>query len=104
MFRSGYRIPFQSVRRPLRRRLASLSAASVEPSKAFGEETLPHYSHVQFYPVHVGQHLGASYKVVGKLGYGAYSTVWLCRDMRYIEDYLTTVTNTDVLILGTTHM
>jgi hypothetical protein len=104
MFRSGSRIRFQSVRQPFRRRLVSLNAASIEPSQAFEEETLPHYSHDQFYPVHVGQLLGSSYKVVGKLGYGAYSTVWLCRDMRYVEDHLTTVTSTDVLVLGMTHM
>jgi hypothetical protein len=104
MFRSGFRTWFQLVRQPFRRRLASLNAASIEPGKTFEEETIPHYSHDQFYPVHIGQHLGSSYKVVGKLGYGAYSTVWLCRDMRYIEDHLTTVTSTNVLVLEITHM
>ncbi|KAH9220936.1 non-specific serine/threonine protein kinase [Leptodontidium sp. 2 PMI_412] len=30
------------------------------------------------------QILDSSYKVLGKLGYGAYSTIWLCRNIRYI--------------------
>lgn len=46
------------------------------------EETLDFYSPDQFYPVAVGEVLNSSYKVVGKLGYGAQSTVWLCRDVR----------------------
>lgn len=47
------------------------------------EETLDCYSPDQFYPVAVGEVLNSSYKVVAKLGYGAQSTVWLCRDVRY---------------------
>nr|KMM69727.1 hypothetical protein CPAG_06041 [Coccidioides posadasii RMSCC 3488] len=45
------------------------------------EETLPFYEHEQYYPVHIGEVFGSRYQVVGKLGYGAYSTVWLCRDL-----------------------
>jgi len=88
MFRSISKIRFQAVRQPLRRRLTCLNTAihtaNVERSEPLEEETLPHYDHDQFYPVRVGQHLGSDYKVLGKLGYGAYSTVWLCRDMRSI--------------------
>ncbi|PKY03384.1 kinase domain protein [Aspergillus campestris IBT 28561] len=46
------------------------------------EETLPFYKPDQFYPVHTGELLHATYQVIGKLGYGAYSTVWLCHDQR----------------------
>lgn len=46
------------------------------------EETLDCYSPDQFYPVAVGEVLNSSYRVVGKLGYGAHATVWLCRDVR----------------------
>lgn len=46
------------------------------------EETLDYYSPDQFYPVAVGEVLNSSYRVVGKLGYGAQATVWLCRDVR----------------------
>ncbi|KAG4436290.1 hypothetical protein IFR05_008230 [Cadophora sp. M221] len=46
------------------------------------EERLPWYNPNQFFPVRIGDILDSSYKVLGKLGYGAYSTVWLCRNIR----------------------
>ncbi|TWU72294.1 hypothetical protein ED733_003630 [Metarhizium rileyi] len=49
-------------------------------SNLLEEERLPWYSHDQFYPVRIGETLAAKYQVVGKLGYGANSTSWLCRD------------------------
>lgn len=42
------------------------------------EETLPHYDTEQFYPVHIGDEFDGRYRVTGKLGFGAYSTSWLC--------------------------
>ncbi|KIW13716.1 hypothetical protein PV08_08907 [Exophiala spinifera] len=45
------------------------------------EETLPFYSPSNFYPVYTGEILGAKYRVVGKLGFGASSTVWLAWDL-----------------------
>jgi hypothetical protein len=56
-------------------------------SELFEEERLPWYSHDQFYPVRPGEVLDSSFKVIGKLGYGAYSTVWLCRDIRCVSRY-----------------
>lgn len=53
-------------------------------SQLFEEERLPWYSADQFYPVHLGEVFISKYKVVGKLGYGAHSTVWLCRDIKSI--------------------
>jgi hypothetical protein len=47
------------------------------------EEKLPFYKVEQFYPVHIGELLHSRYKLLGKLGYGSYSTVWLCHDERY---------------------
>ncbi|OOQ90876.1 protein kinase domain protein [Penicillium brasilianum] len=47
------------------------------------EETLPHYDTEQFYPVHIGDEFDGRYGVTGKLGFGAYSTSWLCQDLRY---------------------
>ncbi|OJZ85764.1 hypothetical protein ASPFODRAFT_61155 [Aspergillus luchuensis CBS 106.47] len=44
----------------------------LDPTDKLEEETLPWYSPERFYPVKV---------VVGKLGYGGYSTIWLCRDL-----------------------
>lgn len=48
------------------------------------EETLPHYNTEQFYPVHIGDEFDGRYRVTGKLGFGAYSTTWLCHDLRYV--------------------
>ncbi|KKZ68099.1 hypothetical protein EMCG_06209 [[Emmonsia] crescens] len=46
------------------------------------EETLAWYSPDGFYPVRIGDVFHSKYQVLGKLGYGAYSTVWLCRDLQ----------------------
>ncbi|KAE8149113.1 kinase-like protein [Aspergillus avenaceus] len=46
------------------------------------EETLPHYKAAHYYPVRIGDVYHARYQVAGKLGYGAYSTSWLCRDLQ----------------------
>ena len=51
-------------------------------SRPFEEEQLPSYHADHFYPVHIGETFISRYKVVGKLGYGAYFTFWLCRDMK----------------------
>jgi len=47
------------------------------------EESPYKYSHCGFYPVRVGDIYGQHYKVVRKLGYGAFSTVWLAEDLRF---------------------
>lgn len=44
------------------------------------EEKLDWYEHAQFYPVRIGEIFSSKYQVVGKLGYGAHSTTWLCRN------------------------
>ncbi|KAL1872036.1 hypothetical protein VTK73DRAFT_1704 [Phialemonium thermophilum] len=44
------------------------------------EETLPSYEPDEYYPVHIGDVFNSRYRVVGKLGYGLYSTSWLCHD------------------------
>ncbi|PPJ60102.1 hypothetical protein CBER1_03101 [Cercospora berteroae] len=51
-----------------------------QTEQPFEEERLPGYSHEQFCPIHIGDTLKSRYVVVGKLGYGANSTLWLCRD------------------------
>lgn len=47
------------------------------------ETSLHRYSQKRYYPVRIGQCLANRYKVISKLGFGAYSTVWLARDQRY---------------------
>ena len=46
------------------------------------EENLPDYDEDAFYPMALGDVLVGRYQVVGKLGFGTSSTVWLARDMK----------------------
>lgn len=39
------------------------------------------YNADTYYPVQIGEVLNSRYQVVGKLGYGVTSTVWLARDL-----------------------
>lgn len=74
---------FSSVTRrtSIRRTATTKTKLTQQP---FEEERLPGYSHEQFYPIHIGDTLKSRCVVVGKLGYGASSTVWLCRDTTYV--------------------
>lgn len=49
----------------------------------FEEEHMPAFERGLFYPVQIGQVFSARYQVLSKLGYGANSTVWFCRDLVY---------------------
>ena len=69
------------------RGIATTSPATEEP---FEEERLPGYEVDQFYPVSIGDTINLRYHVIGKLGYGANSTVWFCRDNSYEPDILLT--------------
>lgn len=66
-------------------RFANTQATRMNLSQPFEEERLPWYDPDQFYPVRVGEIFESKYKVVGKLGYGAHSTVWLCRKVKYVR-------------------
>jgi serine/threonine-protein kinase SRPK3 len=46
------------------------------------EETVPDYVASRYYPVRIGEVFSDRYQVVGKLGFGVTSTLWLARDMR----------------------
>lgn len=45
------------------------------------EELFPDYFASRYYPVRIGEVLKSRYQIVGKLGFGASSTVWLARDL-----------------------
>ncbi|WQF78697.1 Putative protein kinase-like domain superfamily [Colletotrichum destructivum] len=49
------------------------------------EETVPDYEPERFYPVQIGEVFCSRYQVVARLGFGTTSTVWLCRDVRYMS-------------------
>lgn len=53
---------------------------SSSPSTHFEEQSLPDYDPRQYYPAKLGDIYRGRYEVVGKLGYGSCSTVWLCHD------------------------
>ncbi|KAJ5129881.1 uncharacterized protein N7515_005920 [Penicillium bovifimosum] len=55
----------------------------ISTSQAIEEETIPGYIAGRYYPTRIGEILKDRYQVVGKLGFGASSTVWLARDMDY---------------------
>lgn len=59
-----------------------MSAPILRTGRAVEEETLPDYDPDGFYPVHIGDVFKDRYRVLGKLGFGASSTTWFCRDLR----------------------
>ncbi|KAJ5787555.1 hypothetical protein N7457_002545 [Penicillium paradoxum] len=61
--------------------------ARIATSEVIEEETIPGYLAARYYPTQIGEIFKDRYQVVGKLGFGASSTVWLARDMdhrRYV--------------------
>src|SRR5690349_4338045 len=48
------------------------------------EENLPDYDTADYFPVDIGQVLNSRYQVLGKLGFGNNSTVWLSRDLQQV--------------------
>jgi len=52
-------------------------------TRAFSEEPLSRYCTGGYHPVLIGDVFnGGKYRVIRKLGYGAYSTVWLAHDLK----------------------
>jgi len=64
-----------------RRELPSSGFDVLDATEKFEEEEYAWYSALQYYPVRLGEVFNSRYQVLGKLGYGAHSTVWLCRDL-----------------------
>ncbi|KAH8913606.1 kinase-like protein, partial [Atractiella rhizophila] len=55
----------------------------IPPSELVEEETLPSYVVAGYYPARLGEVLDSRFQIVGKLGYGVTSTVWMCRDLTF---------------------
>ncbi|KAJ5483236.1 protein kinase domain protein [Penicillium desertorum] len=60
---------------------------TVRPSDVLDEERCEKFKQGQYYPANIGDVLISKYQIVGKLGFGTTSTVWLARDLeghRYV--------------------
>lgn len=53
----------------------------IDHSELFQEEALLGHKAELYYPVNIGEVFNERYQVMGKLGYGVTSTVWLARDL-----------------------
>lgn len=56
----------------------------IENSVPLEEEHFDEFRAGQYYPVNIGDVLASTYQVVGKLGFGTTSTVWLARNLVYV--------------------
>jgi hypothetical protein len=54
----------------------------VNDSEVLDEERFEGFKTGRYYPVNIGDIFASKYQVIGKLGFGATSTVWLARDLR----------------------
>ena len=51
----------------------------------FEEEQLEEFHRGLYYPVNIGDVFASKYQIVGKLGFGLTSTVWLARDLQHVS-------------------
>ena len=54
----------------------------VRPSEVLNEERFEQFKQGQYYPTNIGDVLISKYQIIGKLGFGTTSTVWLARDLK----------------------
>lgn len=57
---------------------------TINASIILEEERFEQFKKGCYYPVNIGDVLGSKYQVIGKLGFGVTSTVWLARDLEYV--------------------
>ena len=77
---------FQSFPRLFRRwkplSFSNRNIGRIRVEQKIEEETIPGYVASRYYPTQIGEIFQDRYQVVGKLGFGATSTIWLARDLR----------------------
>jgi len=86
----GFLAPLPRIEAPSSPRLETVDISkkkkrgtvSIPTSEKVEEETIPGYFATRYYPVRIGQVFRNRYQVVGKLGFGITSTVWLARDLK----------------------
>ncbi|MCJ1398649.1 hypothetical protein MMC11_001850 [Xylographa trunciseda] len=78
--RWGRRLLLRSPSPP--RRAITTGFGTLDTTQKVEEEAQAWYQPENWYPVRIGAIFNVTYQVLSKLGYGAYSTVWLCRDLK----------------------
>lgn len=54
----------------------------INASELLEEERFEEFKTGRYYPVNIGEVFRSKYQVIGKLGFGVTSTVWLARDLQ----------------------
>lgn len=62
---------------------------ALDITKKIEEERMRAYEKGLYYPVRLGDVFRSRYRVISKLGFGANSTVWFCRDIQYSNLHFT---------------
>ena len=57
----------------------------ISATQKLEEEYFDDYRTGKYYPVRIGDVFASKYQVLGKLGFGVSSTVWLARDLEYVH-------------------
>ena len=88
------RTPSQPLRFP------STGFQTIPASYILEEECFNAFKQGHYYPVNIGDIFNSTYQVIGKLGYGTTSTVWLAHDLKSVTSILikihaTTLTTPD---------
>ncbi|XHG03936.1 hypothetical protein AWENTII_007220 [Aspergillus wentii] len=71
---------FRKCKRPIR--FPTSGFETVKASEVLEEERFETFKKGQYYPVNTGDVFRSKYQIVGKLGFGVTSTVWLARDLK----------------------
>ncbi|KAE8310177.1 kinase-like domain-containing protein [Aspergillus transmontanensis] len=79
LLRSLPRFPLGRTWKPLN--FSNPNFGRISASQTVEEETLPDYIASRYHPTRIGEIIKDRYQVIGKVGYGTTSTVWLARDM-----------------------
>jgi hypothetical protein len=69
------------------RRASSQASVSIAVTRQQVSEPLNRYEVGGYHPVNVGEVFNQRYKIVRKLGWGLYSTVWLVQDIRFVLNF-----------------
>lgn len=66
------------------RRFPTTGFTIIPASTILEEEHFNSFTNGHYYPVNIGDVFASKYQVIGKLGYGSISTVWLAQDLQSV--------------------